>query len=264
MLRITLLNPKGGCGKTTLATNLASYFAGLGHKTVLYDFDAQGSSTHWLETRGTQKSLIHGIPAYRDSMRQTRAWQLRLPRDTDRVIIDTPASISGPQLDDLIAKSDRILVPVLASPIDVDAFLNFAERLARYPRVRSKDVPVGVVANRVRPNTRFFKTLTTELATIDERLGLRFVTSLRETQHYVRSGQRGLGLIELKSSRIARDLDQWEPLLQWLNGYSSGIDARHNERTVPGTTAAQDGTPPRQEPLDLEGQIRNDRKFTFR
>lgn len=244
MLRITLLNPKGGCGKTTIATNLASYFAGLGRRTVLYDFDSQGSSTHWLEMRGDEHSQIHGIPAYRDNMRATRSWQLRIPRDTECVIVDTPASVNGPQLDDLIARSDRILIPLLASPIDLDAFTAFAERLARYPRVRSADVKVGVIANRVRFNTRFYRTLTSELDDIEQRLGMEHVTALRDTQHYVRAGQRGLGLVELKSSRIEPDIAQWAPLLAWLDGSTI------SPRPLSSGPSGQPG--PVQERLDLE------------
>ena len=248
MLQITLLNPKGGCGKTTLATNLASYYAGLGRKTVLYDFDAQGSSTHWLNTRGTQTNAIHGIPAYRDSMRATRSWQLRLPRDTECVIVDTPASVSGVQLDDLIARSDRLLVPLLASPIDFAAFTPFAERLDRYPRVRSGDVKVGVVANRVRTNTRFFRTLTSELAGLEERLAMKFITSLRDTQHYVQAGQRGLGIVELKTARTAADVAQWAPLLDWLEG---GADSA--PKPPHSTTRQQtERLAPVQERLDLD------------
>ena len=226
MQRITLLNPKGGSGKTTLATNLASYFAGRGYATVLFDYDAQGSSTRWLEVRPSELPSIHGVPAYREAAGATRTWQLRVPAGTERVIVDTPASVAGPRLDDLVRRSDCILIPVLASPIDLDAFMNFALILGHIPRIRSGDARVAVIANRVRRNTRYFKTL--QNALLREALGapMEYVATLRDTQQYVHAGARGYGISELDSPRVAPVLDEWEPLLAWLGDLPNGGNRR--------------------------------------
>ncbi len=249
MLRITLLNPKGGSGKTTLATNLASHFAVRGFRTVLFDYDAQGSSTRWLDIRPAGLAEINGIPAYRDSAGTTRSWQLRVPAGTERVVVDTPASVAGPRLDDLVRRSDCILIPVLASPIDLDAFLNFARALSRFPRVRSADVRIAIIANRVRRNTRYFKTLVHALDQAELGAPMAHVTTLRDSQHYVRAGAQGYGIGELDAARIDSVLAEWEPLLTWLDDRPGGGGSRPRRRDDgPG---AESGTGPEQGHLEL-------------
>ena len=256
MLRITLLNPKGGSGKSTLATNLASHFAGLGHNTVLFDYDAQGSSTRWLELRPPELPPIYGVPAYRDAARMTRSWQLRVPSATDRVVVDTPASVEGPRLDDLIRRSDRIVVPVLSSPVDVAAFVNFARTLARFPRIRSGDVRVAIIANRVRRRTRYFKTLRSAIQDVELEARLEYVTALRDTQHYVQAGAYGCGIGELDSARTGPDLDEWGPLLSWLGG-SPDHGGRRDAPDATGTGNDGMSGAPRQGRLNLDGEARN-------
>ena len=96
MQRIIVVNTKGGCGKTTIATNLASYYASNGFVTALMDYDPQGSSTRWLKLRPQDKQAVYGINAHkRQSMQATRAWQMRVPSDTERLIIDAPAGVVG-------------------------------------------------------------------------------------------------------------------------------------------------------------------------
>lgn len=251
MQRITLLNPKGGSGKTTLATNLACHFAGRGRATVLFDYDAQGSSSRWLEIRPPELPSIHGVPAFRETAGKTRTWQLRVPAGTERVIVDTPASVTGPKLDDLIQRSDCILVPVLASPIDLDAFMKFALTLGRNPRIRSGDARVAVIANRVGRNTRYFKTLRNALSDADLGAPMEYVTTLRDTQQYVRACARGYGISELDSARLAPVLDEWEPLLAWLGSSPEGGGRR------PRPNSGSENTPPANNPaqgrLDLRG-----------
>lgn len=216
MLRITLLNPKGGCGKTTLATNLASHYSRAGLPSALLDFDAQGSSTTWLETRPSELPSIHGVPAFRDVAGMTRAWGQRAPAGTERVIVDTPASVVDPRLDDLIRRSDRILVPVMPSPIDMDAFMKFAVRLAKYPRIRSGDAKVAVVANRVRRSAKFFRVLQAALEDHALDAPMQFIGSMRESQLYVKAITEGRGFQELRSAKVTTLYEDWAPLLGWI------------------------------------------------
>ena len=53
--KIVILNPKGGCGKSTLATNLAACYASRGTTPAIMDYDPQGSSMAWLERRPDER-----------------------------------------------------------------------------------------------------------------------------------------------------------------------------------------------------------------
>ncbi|MBT6276606.1 MAG: ParA family protein [Chromatiales bacterium] len=212
MHRVMLLNSKGGCGKTTIATNLAGYFASQQLNTVLIDHDGQGSSTRWLRVRAPQAYPIHGIEAYQDSGTVTRSFLMRLPEGTDRVVIDTPANVQGQQLTDLVNRTDSIVVPVLASQIDIDAVSTFIENLSRTPRVRNGDVRVAVVANRSRENTVIFMDLERFLMNTP----FSFVARLRDTQAYIRAAETGLSIHELRTGRARKDTDQWASLVAWV------------------------------------------------
>ena len=212
MHRMALLNSKGGCGKTTIATNLAACFASRGLSTVLIDYDGQGSSTRWLNARAPQAAPIHGIAAFEESLSVTRSFQLRLPEGTDRVVIDTPANVKGQQLQDLVSRTDSILIPVLSSQIDIDAVSKFLVELRKSPRVRAGEVRIALVANRARENTVMFLDLERFLL----RAEFTFIARLRDTQNYIRAAENGLGVHELRAAGARKDRDQWAPLIAWL------------------------------------------------
>lgn len=213
MQRILVLNSKGGCGKTTVATNLASLYAGYGFTTALMDYDSQGSSMRWHSQRPQDKPAIHGVRAWqRPSGAQTSAWQLRLPPETERVILDAPAGVSGQQLVNYVQRIDTILVPVLPSPIDIHAATHFIKDLLLIGKIRTAGVRVGVVANRAKKNTLVYQSLERFLKS----LRLPLLATLRDTQHYVRAVERGIGVHELWDRRVEEDRRQWINILEWL------------------------------------------------
>jgi chromosome partitioning protein len=212
MQRILVLNPKGGSGKTTVAINLASHFALRGERPVLMDYDRQGSAGHWVKKRSASQPTIALISAYQVDMRTTRAFQLRIPQGTGRVVIDTPAAVSAQDLPELTRSADKILVPVLPSAIDIHACSRCVQNLLLVAKVQREDNRLGIIANRVRRNTVIYQALTRFLGT----LGIPIVATLRDSQNYLRGAELGLGLQEMKSYQVAEDLRQWEPLLQWL------------------------------------------------
>ena len=209
-----LLNPKGGSGKTTLATSLASCFSCGGYVTALIDHDAQGSSTRWLRVRPSDHPTIHGVAAFRQPIGVTRSWAMRVPPDTERVVVDTPAGLGAHHLADLVRKADSIVIPVLPSFIDIDAVSGFLQELGRIDTVRARRTRVAVVANRVRPNTSVVHELESFLSALD----YPFIARFRDSQNYVRAGEQGLGLHELPATQTRFDRRQWEPLLGWLKG----------------------------------------------
>jgi chromosome partitioning protein len=213
MKRIVVLNPKGGSGKTTIATNLASYFVGQGQGTVLIDHDRQGSAQNWWAKRPPSAPRIHLIPAHeRTSTRTTRSFRMRLPERTSRVIVDTAAAITSIEMPELTREADRILVPVLPSDIDIHACSRCIRDLLLVAKVCRADNRIGVIANRVRRNTVTYQALMRFLGT----LGIPIVASLSDSMSYVRAAELGLGVHELRSYLAQEDREQWVPLIEWL------------------------------------------------
>jgi chromosome partitioning protein len=212
MQRIVVLNPKGGSGKTTVATNLASYFASQGHKPVVMDFDPQGSTLRWVKKRHNGQPAIGIIAAFEKDSRITRSFQLRAPSDTTHLIIDTPAAVSTVDLPDLTRGAHKIVVPVLPSDIDIHACSRCIQDLLLVAKIRREDNRLGVIANRVRRNTVIYQSLIRFLQT----LGIPILATLRDSQNYVRAAELGLGIHEMKSYIVREDLEQWGPLIAWL------------------------------------------------
>ncbi len=213
MQRIVVLNPKGGSGKTTIAINLASYYALQGERPVLIDYDPQGSAARWVKKRQASQMPIHLISAFERDNRVTRAFQLRVPEGTGRVIVDTPAAIDATEMPDLTANADKILVPVLPSDIDIHACSRCIASLLLVAKVRRADNRLAIIANRIRRNTRIYQALTRFLDTLE----IPIITTLRDSQNYVRGAELGLGLHEMRHHQVAEDLESWQPLLAWLD-----------------------------------------------
>jgi chromosome partitioning protein len=212
MQRILVLNPKGGSGKTTVATNLASYFASQGDRPLLQDDDPQGSSTRWLKKRQPGQAFIHGVAAFERNARVTRTFQMRVPPDARHVIIDTPAAVPPQDLPGLTKNAQAIIVPVLPSDIDIHAFSKCIADLLLIAKVNRGENRIGVVANRVKRNTLIYQSLMKFLAT----LKIPVVATLRDSQSYIRAAELGVGLHEMKRQTVAQDVADFEPLLAWL------------------------------------------------
>lgn len=208
--KIVILNPKGGCGKTTLATNLASYFALRGPTPTLIDADPMGYTTRWLEKRPQESCKINGITLDEFAMRGKRTWSSRMPKEAATVIIDTPAALGRREIGELTHDADCILIPVLPSAFDVQATTSF---IARLLLLTDFDRPVAVVANRTRQNTRSLAMLLRILQSIETPT----IAVLRDSQNYVHAADLGLGIYELPHHRVKQDIEQMEPITNWLD-----------------------------------------------
>ena len=203
MDQIFIANPKGGCGKTTIATQLAGYYANQGGAVLLVDHDAQRSSSDWLGSRPASCAPIRLVASEVDE-----------PVDdvcADIVIHDMPAAWDMDLVADIIGEGDKVLIPVLSSPTDIKACLRFVMGLYR-SGVMESNIHIGLVANRSRVKTRYFQVLLEFVG----RLELPLVASLRDTQNYVKAMDRGLTIFDLPPSRVAVDVEQWRPILKWL------------------------------------------------
>lgn len=204
MQSILVLNPKGGAGKSTLAVNLAGFFACWGVQVTIADFDAQATSLDWLAARPASCPHIYGAAIQGDTISLSRA--------TDYLILDVPSGHYGDDLLPWIQQADRIIVPVVPSPHDIRATKRFLDGLATDERFENCAQSVAIVANRVRENTRSFQLLKTFLRSVHAPC----IGILRDTQNYVMAAQHGLSVFELPQSRVRQDLKQWQHIVKWL------------------------------------------------
>jgi chromosome partitioning protein len=227
-VRILVVNGKGGCGKTTIATNLATAYANLGRQVSLLDHDAQASSSEWWQQRPGQLPKIHLVEAHRrGAMYKTRSFETRLPPATDTVVIDTPSAVGENDLPTLLRGTDVIVVPLLPSPIDIRAGVNFLDLLLRHRCYRAQPVPVGVVANRVR-------SATLKISKLDEfvgQLGLPAVAEFQDSSLYTELADSGCGLFDLlETAESQRERAEWNRLLEWID---SVVSSRRRPRSKP-------------------------------
>jgi chromosome partitioning protein len=210
MRHIMVLNAKGGCGKSTLATNIAVFFAKDGHQVCIADYDSQRTSLDWLAQRPADLPPISGVPAYEDGLRN-------VPRSTDILVIDAPARVHGTELNELVRRAETIIVPVLPSSIDMKACAHFMAELLEIGKVSRRQARLALVANRVREYTLIYEELDQYLS----KLKVPYLGCLREAQNYVRAYARGMGVLELPEYLAASEWKQWEPIGEWLGSKRS-------------------------------------------
>ncbi|VWX57370.1 Cobyrinic acid a,c-diamide synthase [Burkholderiales bacterium 8X] len=201
---VLVANPKGGVGKSTLATNVAGYFASRGHAVMLGDVDRQQSSRLWLQLRPPQARRI----ATWDMSGENHV--VRPPKGTTHAVLDSPAGLHGARFKEVVAVADRILVPLQPSIFDIYATRDFLDKLLEK---RPGKARIGVVEMRVDARTLAAERLREFVAG----LGVPVLGELRNTQNYVQLAARGLTLFDIAPGRVQRDLDQWAPICAWLD-----------------------------------------------
>ena len=206
MKAILVANPKGGSGKTTLATNLAGALAAGGRNVMLWDLDRQQSSLSWLAMRPAHHPAIHRLDARKDD---TSA----IPRGDSWMILDSAAGLHGKNLARALNIAHKVIVPVQPSVFDMAATSAFLQTLVEEKAVRKQKTSIGIVGMRVNARTRAAATLEAFLAQFE----LPVLTYLRDTQVYVNAAFNGLSLFDLPESVSGRDIEQWQPILDWID-----------------------------------------------
>jgi len=205
MHAILVANPKGGCGKTTLVVNLAGYLASQGRRTVIWDLDRQRSAFEWLALRDVALPRVARLGEHGDD-------DPKLPRGDSWLVLDTPAGLHGKNLAHAIKPAHKILVPLQPSLFDMAATQDFLALLAEEKAVRKHKALVGIVGMRVDARTRSAATLESFLRQFD----LPVITFLRDTVNYANAALSGKSIFDLPPSLIERDLEQWQPLIEWI------------------------------------------------
>jgi chromosome partitioning protein len=204
MLSILIANSKGGCGKSTIATNLSAHMALAGHQVMLADADRQKSSLEWAERRPQTAGPI-----------EVANWTkgpLEVPRHITRLIVDGPAGLRKSEVEDLIERVDLVVMPILPSVFDQRASDSFLAKLDELKSIRKNRKGVAIVGNRVRERTKAAERLDKFLAG----LGHAVVTRLRDSQAYGDAAAAGLSIFEMKGARLAPLKADWRPLIDYI------------------------------------------------
>jgi chromosome partitioning protein len=200
---IVVANPKGGVGKSTLATNIAGLYARRGHAVMLGDVDRQQSARQWLALRPAMVPRIHSWEVDGETV-------LRPPKGVTHVVLDTPAGFTGKPMDAVMRIADRVVVPLQPSLFDMQATHGFLEELRQHKR--ASEIRVALVGMRVKDHT----IANEQLHQFLHQLQLPVLSYLRDTQNYVHTIARGLTIWDVAPTRVERDLEQWQPIAQWL------------------------------------------------
>ena len=201
---IVVANPKGGVGKSTLATHIAGYFASRGHAVMLGDADRQQSSRLWLGLRPPGARPIGTWDISADMIAKP-------PKGTTHVVLDTPAGLHGWRFSDVMKMADKVIVPLQPSVFDIFATKPFLDLLAKSKNAAKTQV--GLVGMRVDARTIAAE----KRHQFVDALGLPVLAYLRDTQNYVHLAARGLTLFDVAPARFEKDLEQWQAICRWLD-----------------------------------------------
>ena len=216
-----VVNPKGGSGKTTVTTSLASYFAARAVPVAVMDYDPQGSSLNWLRLRNSSNNRIYAANAAPQRGNRLRGIEMHVPADTRQLIIDAPAGASGLLLQEMLARADCIVVPVAPSAMDIHATANFIRDLLVGGRIRMRNIRLGVVANKVRNSMPTYEPLERFLKS----LNMPLLSRLRDSDVYLQAVESGVGLFEMDQAISATEREQFLPISQWVEDPQSKLIA---------------------------------------
>ena len=213
-----VLNPKGGSGKTTIALNLASYFASVNIPSTVMDYDPQGSSLNWLRARPPHANKVYGVSAARQRGTRLRSIAMHVPAESRQLIVDAPAGASGTLLQEMLDRAHCIIVPVTPSCIDLHATFHFVRDVLQSPRMQARNLPIAIVANKVRWTMQHYQPLEWFLET----LGLTLTARLIDSDIYLKAVEDGCGIFEMPPTISMAERQQFLPIAEFVETHGIG------------------------------------------
>lgn len=223
-----VINPKGGSGKTTVTINLASYFASANIPCTLMDYDPQGSSLNWLRLRPPLVNRIHAANAAPEKFGRLRSFEMYVPPETRHLVIDAPAGVAGVLMHEMLDRSSAIVVPLVPSSIDLHATGNFLRELIGTGKMRHAQIPIAVVANKVRRSMPAYA----PLQQLVDSLGLKLLARLIDSDVFLRAAETGTGIFEMNAGFAAAERKQFLPIVEWVTGETGLAEAANQTPTV--------------------------------
>ncbi len=213
--KIVILNPKGGSGKTTLATNLVSYFAKRGPPPTLIDCDPLGYSLRWLDNRPSKRPKVYGIAAHQHCTDSGKGAELHAWPGSRQMIVDLPAAIPENQLYYQTYDADSILIPITPSEIDIYSAARFIANLLLVAQFDRRKKNLAIVANRTRKNTISLRMLIRFLSSLE----IPVIAQLRDSQVFVHAAAQGIGICDMPAHLARNDMEQFEAIVAWLDNW---------------------------------------------
>ena len=193
---ISILNQKGGCGKTTIAVNLSKGIAVKRYKVMLIDADPQGSILNWQSISGEHSFQITHYT--RDDIHKV------IPdiKGYDYIVIDSPPGVLG-VTKSILVSSDEVILPVGPSPLDLWS-VNETISLIKEAQWVHQKLRGRILISKKIPNTRIGKEIRDAL----EGYGLKVMRSeISQRVSYVEAMIAGQSVLDYKpDSEAAKEI----------------------------------------------------------